>query len=72
VRLLRQAEGPLLVPSPVLGEVRLPAAVADGPQAEATFLKSVGGDGETHPIGTVRPVEDYIHEYTERKQRNTS
>ena len=40
--------------------------------AEATFLKSVGGDGETHPIGTVRPVEDYIHEYTERKQRNTS
>ncbi len=28
--------------------------------------------GETHPTGTVRPVADYIHEYTEREQRNTS
>ena len=70
--MLRQAEGQLLVPSPVLGEVGYLLQSRVVPQAEATFRKSFGGDGETHPIGTVRPVGDYIHEYTERKQRNTS
>jgi uncharacterized protein len=45
VRLLREAQGPLLVPSPVLGEVGYLLQSRVGPQAEATFLKSFGGDG---------------------------
>ena len=45
IRLLRQAEGPLLVPSPVLGEVGYLLQSRVGPQAEATFLRSFGGDG---------------------------
>ena len=45
--LMRAAEGPLLVPSPVLGE-GTPAYllhVCLGPHAEVTFLKSFGGNG---------------------------
>jgi predicted nucleic acid-binding protein len=38
VGLLRQAEGPLLVPSPVLGEVGYLLQSRVGPQAEVTFL----------------------------------
>jgi uncharacterized protein len=45
VDLLRRAEGPLLVPSPVLGEVGYLLQSRVGPQAEATFLRSLGGDG---------------------------
>jgi uncharacterized protein len=45
LRLLRQADGPLLVPSPVLGEIGYLLQSRVGPQAEATFLKSFGGDG---------------------------
>lgn len=45
VRLLRQAEGPLLVPSPVLGEIGYLLQSRAGPQAEATFLGSLGDDG---------------------------
>jgi predicted nucleic acid-binding protein len=45
VRLLRQTEGPLLVPSPVLGEVGYLLQSRAGPQAEVTFLNSFGGDG---------------------------
>jgi len=45
VRLLRQAEGPLLVPSPVLGEVGYLLQSRVGPQAEVTFLQSFGGAG---------------------------
>jgi uncharacterized protein len=45
VRLLRQAEGPLLVPSPVLGEVGYLLQSRVGPRAEVTFLESFGGDG---------------------------
>ncbi len=45
VRLLRQVDGPLLVPSPVLGEVGYLLQSRVGPQAEATFLNSFGGDG---------------------------
>ena len=43
--MLRQAEGPLLVPSPVLGEVGYLLQSRVGPQAEVTFLKSFGSDG---------------------------
>jgi uncharacterized protein len=43
--LLRQAEGPLLVPSPVLGEIGYLLQSRVGPQAEAAFLKSFGSDG---------------------------
>lgn len=43
--LLRQADGPLLVPSPVLGEIGYLLQSRAGPQAEVTFLKSFGGDG---------------------------
>ena len=43
--LLRHAEGPLLVPSPVLGETGYLLQSRAGPQAEVTFLRSSGGDG---------------------------
>ena len=42
---LRHAEGPLLVPSPVLGEIGYLLQSRAGPQAEVTFLRSSGGDG---------------------------
>ena len=45
LKLLRQVEGPLLVPSPVLGEIGYLLQSRVGPQAEVTFLKSFGGDG---------------------------
>ena len=45
LRLLRQAEGPLLIPSPVLGEIGYLLQSRVGPQAEVTFLKSFGEDG---------------------------
>ena len=45
VRLLRQADGPLLVPSPVLGEVGYLLQSRVGPHAEVTFLNSFGADG---------------------------
>jgi uncharacterized protein len=45
VRLLRQAEGPLLVPSPVLGEVGYLLQPRVGPQAEVTFFNPFGDDG---------------------------
>ena len=45
LRLLRQADGPLLVPSPVMGEVGYLLQARVGPRAEVTFLKSFGGDG---------------------------
>jgi uncharacterized protein len=45
LRLLRQAEGPLLVPSPVLGEIGYLLQSRVGPHAEATFLKSFSHDG---------------------------
>ena len=49
VGLLRQVEGPLLVPSPVLGEIGYLLQSRVGPRAEAAFLKSFGGDGFTSP-----------------------
>ncbi len=45
VRLLRQAAGPLLVPSPVMGEVGYLLQSRVGPSAEVTFLRPFGGDG---------------------------
>jgi predicted nucleic acid-binding protein len=45
LRLLRQADGPLFVPSPVLGEIGYLLQSRAGPQAEVTFLKSFGDDG---------------------------
>src|SRR6266852_2386560 len=45
VSLLRQADGALLVPSPVMGEVGYLLQSRVGPQAEVTFLRSFGGDG---------------------------
>ncbi|MDQ2813086.1 MAG: PIN domain-containing protein [Actinomycetota bacterium] len=45
LNLLRQAEGPLLVPSPVLGEIGYLLQSRVGPQAEVAFLRSFGGDG---------------------------
>ena len=45
--LMRAAEGPLLVPSPVLGEIGYLLQSRVGPHAEVTFLKSFGGDGFT-------------------------
>jgi hypothetical protein len=43
--LVRAAEGPLLVPSPVLGEIGYLLQSRVGPHAEVTFLKSFGGNG---------------------------
>jgi hypothetical protein len=45
VGLLRSAAGPLLVPSPVLGEMGYLLQSRVGPQAEVTFLRSFSGDG---------------------------
>jgi predicted nucleic acid-binding protein len=45
LKLLRQADGPLLVPSPVMGEIGYLLESRVGPQAEVSFLKSFGGDG---------------------------
>jgi predicted nucleic acid-binding protein len=45
LKLLRQVEGPLLVPSPVMSEVGYLLESRVGPQAEVTFLKSFGGNG---------------------------
>jgi hypothetical protein len=42
---MRAAEGPLLVPSPVLGEIGNLLQSRVGPHAEVTFLKSFGGNG---------------------------
>ena len=42
---VRVAEGPLLVPSPVLGEIGYLLQSRVGPHAEVTFLKSFGGNG---------------------------
>ncbi len=43
--LLRSAPGPLLVPSPVLGEVGYLLQSRVGPAAEVRFLQSFGDDG---------------------------
>jgi uncharacterized protein len=45
LRLMRQADGPLLVPSPVLGEIGYSLLSRVGPQAEVAFLRSFGYDG---------------------------
>jgi hypothetical protein len=46
LRLLRHAEGPLLVPSPGAGRDRVSSLQSRvAPQAEVTFLRSSGGDG---------------------------
>ena len=45
VALLRSAEGPLLVPSPVLGEIGYLLQSRVGPHAEIAFLRSFGGNG---------------------------
>jgi len=45
LRLLRQTEGPLLVPSPVLGEIGYLLQSRVGAHAEVTFLRSFGDDG---------------------------
>ena len=45
LRLLRQGDGPLLVPSPVLGEIGYLLQSRVGPQAEVTLLKSFGDGG---------------------------
>ena len=67
LRLLRQANGPLLVPSPVLGEIGYLLQSRVGPQAEVTFFKSFGDDGfqiaelEDHDIQrTAELVETYV------------
>jgi len=43
--LMRTAERPLLVPSPVLGEIGYLLQSRVEPHAEVTFLKSFGGNG---------------------------
>lgn len=43
--LLRRTKGPLLVPSPVMGELGYLLQSRVGPQAEVAFLKSFGGGG---------------------------
>jgi predicted nucleic acid-binding protein len=45
LELMRTVEGPLLVPSPVLGEIGYLLQSRIGPHAEVTFLKSFGGNG---------------------------
>lgn len=45
VKLLREADGPLLVPAPVMGEIGYLLQSRVGPHAEVTFLRSFSGDG---------------------------
>lgn len=45
LKLLSSADGPLLVPSPVLGEIGYLLQSRVGPHAEITFLRSFGGNG---------------------------
>jgi predicted nucleic acid-binding protein len=45
LKLLREAEGPLLGPAPVMGEIGYLLQSRVGPDAEVTFLRSFGGDG---------------------------
>jgi predicted nucleic acid-binding protein len=45
LNLLRQAEGPLLVPSPVFGEIGYLLQSRVGARAEVAFLQSFGDDG---------------------------
>src|SRR5262249_6398623 len=45
IRLLRGAQGPLLVPSPVMGGIGYLLQSRVGPQAEVTFLRSFGDNG---------------------------
>lgn len=45
LNLLRQADGPLLVPSPVFGEIGYLLQSRVGPHAEVAFLRSFGDDG---------------------------
>lgn len=40
-----ETDGPLLVPSPVMGEIGYLLETRVGPQAEVAFLKSFGGNG---------------------------
>ena len=47
IALMRAAKGPLLVPTPVLGEIGYLLQLRVGPHAEVTFLKSFGGNGPT-------------------------
>jgi uncharacterized protein len=68
LRLLRRAEGPLLVPSPVLGEIGYLLQSRVGPHAEATFLKSFSSDGfhiaelKEHDI---RRMAELVETYTD-------
>ncbi|MGW3369789.1 hypothetical protein ACWDOR_43455 [Streptosporangium canum] len=45
LELLRRTKGPILVPSPVLGEVGCCLTARVGPEAEPNFLRSFGGNG---------------------------
>jgi uncharacterized protein len=53
LKLLRQAQGPLLVPSPVLGEIGYLLQSRVGPLAEVTFLNGQSAllPGGCVPVG---------------------
>jgi hypothetical protein len=63
--LLRQAEGPLLVPSPVFGEIGHLLQSRVGPQAEVVFLQSFGDDGFQVAEVTAADVERMAELVTE-------
>jgi uncharacterized protein len=64
--LLRDAEGPLLVPSPVLGEIGYLLQSRVGPHAEVTFLQSFGGNGfhiAEVAEGDIRRIAELVEQY---------
>jgi predicted nucleic acid-binding protein len=73
--LMRAAEGPLLVPSPVLGEIGYLLQSRVGPHAEVTFLKSFGGNrfhiAEVEE-GDISRITELVEQYVSLRTRPPS
>jgi predicted nucleic acid-binding protein len=66
LELLRRSEGPLLIPSPVMGEMGYLLQSRVGPRAEVTFLKSFGGNGfrvAELEDGDIRRMAELVESY---------
>jgi uncharacterized protein len=66
LELLRQSDGPLLIPSPVMGEMGYLLQSRVGPRAEVTFLKSFGGNGfriAELEDGDIRRMAELVESY---------
>jgi hypothetical protein len=71
--LMRVAERPLLVPSPVLGEIGYLLQSRVGPHAEVTFLKSFGGNGfhvAEVEEGDISRIAELVEQYVSSSPRH--